>query len=40
MNPTILGGYISWPLDQARDVMRYFRDIALDAPEVLTGVQF
>jgi len=39
MNPTILGGYISWPLDQARDVMRYFRDIALDAPEV-TNLMF
>jgi len=35
MNPTILGGNILWPLLQARDVMRYYRDIALDAPEVV-----
>ncbi len=35
VNPTILGGNISWPLDQARDVMRYYRDIALDAPDVV-----
>lgn len=35
MSPTILGGYISWPLDQARDAMRYFRDISRDAPDVV-----
>jgi FAD/FMN-containing dehydrogenase len=34
MNPTILGGYVAWPLDQARDAMRHFRDIAVDAPDV------
>ena len=28
MDPTILGGNIVWPIGQARDVMRYYRDIA------------
>jgi FAD/FMN-containing dehydrogenase len=36
MDPTILGGYIAWPLDQARDVWRHYRDIALNAPEVVS----
>jgi hypothetical protein len=35
MDPVILGGTITWPLAQARDVLRYYRDIAVDAPEVL-----
>ena len=35
MDPMILGGYIAWPLDQARDVLRFYRDIALDAPDVV-----
>jgi FAD/FMN-containing dehydrogenase len=35
MDPVILGGNIVWPLDQARDVLRYYRDIAQDAPEVV-----
>lgn len=35
MDPAILGGSIVWPLDQARDVMRYCRDIASDAPDVV-----
>jgi len=35
MDPMILGGYIVWPIDQARDVMRYYRDIALQAPDVV-----
>ena len=34
MDPVILGGNIVWPLDQARDVLRYYRDIAAEAPEV------
>jgi FAD/FMN-containing dehydrogenase len=34
MDPEILGGNIVWPFDQARDVMRYYRDTAMDAPEV------
>jgi FAD/FMN-containing dehydrogenase len=35
MDPVILGGSIVWPLAQARDVLRHYRDIAADAPEVL-----
>jgi len=35
MDPVILGGNITWPLAQARDVLRYFRDIAIDAPDVV-----
>jgi len=35
MNPTILGGYLIWPLDQARDVLRHYRDMATDAPDVV-----
>jgi FAD/FMN-containing dehydrogenase len=32
MDPVILGGPIVWPLAQARDVLRYYRDIALTRP--------
>jgi len=35
MNPVILGGNLTWPMSQARDVMRHYRDIAPTAPEVL-----
>ena len=35
MDPVILGGKIVWPLAQARDVLRYYRDIALDAPDIV-----
>jgi FAD/FMN-containing dehydrogenase len=35
MDPVILGGTIVWPLAQARDVLRYYRDIAVDAPDVV-----
>jgi FAD/FMN-containing dehydrogenase len=35
MNPMILGGNLMWPLSQARDVMRFWRDIAPTAPDVL-----
>ncbi|MGH8129713.1 MAG: FAD-binding oxidoreductase [Steroidobacteraceae bacterium] len=35
MDPTILGGMILWPMDQARDVMRHYRDIAIGAPDVV-----
>jgi len=34
MNPVILGGYVAWPMNQARDAMRHFRDIAAIAPDV------
>jgi FAD binding domain/Berberine and berberine like len=33
MDPMILGGDLAWPLAQAGDVLRFWRDIALDAPE-------
>jgi FAD/FMN-containing dehydrogenase len=33
MNPVVLGGFVAWPWDQARDAARAFRDIAVDAPE-------
>jgi FAD binding domain/Berberine and berberine like len=35
MDPVILGGTITWPIAQARDVLRFYRDIAQDAPEVV-----
>jgi hypothetical protein len=35
MDPVILGGNIVWPIDQARDVLRYYRDIAVDAPDAV-----
>jgi FAD/FMN-containing dehydrogenase len=35
MDPIILGGNITWPITQARDVLRYYRDIAPEAPDVL-----
>ena len=35
MDPIILGGNIAWPLAQARDVLRHYRDIAVDAPDVV-----
>jgi hypothetical protein len=34
MDPIVLGGTLAWPIAQARDVLRYFRDIAETAPEV------
>jgi len=33
VNPIVLGGFIAWPFDQARDALRFYRDIAMDAPE-------
>ena len=33
VDPIILGGYVTWPFDQARDALRHYRDIALNAPE-------
>lgn len=35
MDPIILGGPVIWPLAQARDVLRHYRDIAVDAPDVV-----
>jgi FAD/FMN-containing dehydrogenase len=34
MDPMVLGGTVVWPIAQARDVLRYFRDASLDAPGV------
>ena len=35
MDPVILGGNMTWPVAQARDVLRFYRDIAVDAPDVV-----
>ena len=35
MDPVMLGGNIVWPIEQARDVLRYYRDVAMDAPDVV-----
>jgi FAD/FMN-containing dehydrogenase len=35
MDPTILGGYVVWPWDQARDATRFYRDVAMQAPETI-----
>jgi FAD/FMN-containing dehydrogenase len=33
LDPTILGGMVIWPFDQARDAVRRFRDLAMQAPD-------
>ena len=35
MDPTILGGRISWPLAQARDVLRFYAEFSATAPDEL-----
>ena len=30
----MLGGNFMWPIAQAREVLRHYRDIAMDAPDV------
>jgi FAD/FMN-containing dehydrogenase len=35
MNPVVLGGFLAWPADRARDAARFYRDVAMDAPEVV-----
>src|ERR1700688_3204385 len=35
MDPVVFGGNITWPIAQARDVMRFYRDMAVDAPEIV-----
>lgn len=35
MAPTILGGVISWPFAQAKDVLRYYADLSMQAPDEL-----
>jgi len=35
VGPTVLAGLLLWPMDQAKDVLGYFRDFLDDAPEQL-----
>jgi hypothetical protein len=35
MNPTVLGGRISWPFAQARDVLRFYAEFSARAPDEL-----
>jgi hypothetical protein len=35
MDPTILGGTIAWPFAQAREVLRWYADFSLSAPDEL-----
>jgi FAD/FMN-containing dehydrogenase len=35
--PTVYGGPIFWPMEYARDVMRFWRDLILTGPEELNG---
>lgn len=35
MDPTILGGWVTWPWEQARDATRFYRDVAMEAPETV-----
>lgn len=35
MDPVVLAGFVAWPDDRARDAARFYRDIAMDAPEVV-----
>ena len=35
MDPTILGGQVLWPIDDARDVLQFFAEFSLDAPDEL-----
>jgi len=35
MDPTILGGVIAWPIAQARDVLRFYADFSMRAPDEL-----
>ena len=37
IGPTILGGLRAYPLDQARDVLRFYRTFSADAPDDLTA---
>lgn len=35
MDPTILGGTITWPVSQARDVLRFYAEFSMSAPDEL-----
>jgi FAD/FMN-containing dehydrogenase len=33
LGPTVLAGVLAWPMDEAGDVLRFFRDFVADAPD-------
>ncbi len=35
VDPIVYGGYVGWPIDQAREALRMYRDVAMEAPEVV-----
>jgi hypothetical protein len=35
VDPIVYGGHVAWPIDQARDALRLYRDLAMEAPEVV-----
>ncbi len=35
VDPIVYGGYVAWPWPQVRDALRFYRDVAMDAPEVV-----
>jgi FAD/FMN-containing dehydrogenase len=35
VGPTVLGGTLAWPIDQAHDVLRTYRDFGIETPENL-----
>jgi hypothetical protein len=35
MDPTVLGGAIAWPIEQARDVLRFYAEFSAHAPDEL-----
>jgi FAD/FMN-containing dehydrogenase len=35
LGPTVLAGMLAWPMDQAPDVVRFFRDFVADAPDAV-----
>ena len=38
MGPAVTGGFVGHPFERARDVLRFFRDLAAEAPDDLTLV--
>jgi FAD/FMN-containing dehydrogenase len=36
VGPTIIGGLVAYPFDQARDVLKFYRDFTSDLPQELT----
>jgi FAD/FMN-containing dehydrogenase len=35
MDPVVYGGSVVWPITEARDVLRHYRDLAADAPDIV-----